>query len=61
MNGYLDGIEITDVVRYEALMLDDIRSNGSDILVSIRETKDLTSEIEDKLRGFLDQFTKGFA
>ncbi len=61
VNGYLDGIEITDVVRYEALMLDDIRSNGSDILVSIRETKDLTSEIEDKLRGFLDQFTKGFA
>ena len=61
VNGYLDGIEITDVLRYEALMLDDIRSNGSDILVSIRETKDLTSEIEDKLRGFLDQFTKGFA
>ncbi len=61
VNGYLDGIEITDVVRYEALMLDDIRSNGSDILMSIRETKDLTSEIEDKLRGFLDQFTKGFA
>ena len=61
VNGYLDGIDITDVVRYEASMLDDIRSNGSDILVSIRETKDLTSEIEDKLRGFLDQFTKGFA
>jgi len=42
-------------------MLDDIRANGTDILASIRKTKDLTSETEEKLRVFLDKFTKAFA
>jgi len=61
VNGFLDGIDVTDVVRYEASMLDDIRANGSDILASIRETKDLTDENKDKLTAFLDKFTKAFA
>ena len=61
VNGFLDGIDVNEVVRYEASMLDDIRANGADILDSIRETKDLTSETEEKLRAFLDKFTKAFA
>jgi F-type H+-transporting ATPase subunit alpha len=61
VNGFLDGIDVKEVVRYEASMLDDIRANGADILDSIRETKDLTSENEEKLRVFLDKFTKAFA
>jgi F-type H+-transporting ATPase subunit alpha len=61
VNGFLDGIDVKEVVRYEASMLDDIRANGADILDSIRETKDLTSETEEKLRAFLDKFTKAFA
>ena len=61
VNGFLDGIDAKEVVRYEASMLDDIRANGSEILDSIRDTKDLTSETEEKLRAFLDKFTKAFA
>ena len=61
VNGFLDGIDVKEVVRYEASMLDDIRANGADILESIRETKDLTSETEERLRAFLDKFTKAFA
>ncbi len=61
VNGFLDGLNVTDVLRYEASMLENIRANEEDILVSIRETKDLTSETEEKLRAFLDKFTKDFA
>ena len=61
VNGFLDGIDVKEVVRYEASMLDGIRANGADILDSIRETKDLTSETEERLRAFLDKFTKAFA
>jgi F-type H+/Na+-transporting ATPase subunit alpha len=61
VNGFLDGIDVKEVVRYEASMLENIRANGADILSSIRETKDLTSETEEKLRVFLDKFTKDFA
>ena len=61
VNGFLDGIEVTDVLRYEASMLENIRANGADILDSIRETKDLTGETQEKLKIFLDKFTKDFA
>ena len=52
VNGFLDGIDITDVLRYETSMLENVRANGADILDSIRETKDLTSETQEKLEDF---------
>ncbi len=61
VNGFLDGIDVNDVVRYETSMLENIRLNGNNILASIRDTKDLTSENEEQLRLFLDKFTKDFA
>jgi len=61
VNGYLDGIETTDVTRYEQSLMDDVRANGGDILQSIRETRDLTKETEAALREFLEKFTKAFA
>ena len=61
VNGYLDGIEIKDVTRFERALLDDIHANGRDILDSIRETKDLTEETQEKLKSYLDGFVKGFA
>jgi len=61
VNGYLDGIEVNDVTRYEEAMMDDVRANGSDILDAIRTELDLTEEIEEKLKAFLDNFSKTFA
>jgi F-type H+/Na+-transporting ATPase subunit alpha len=61
VNGFLDEVDVKEVVRYEASMLENIRVNGADILSAIRETKDLTAETEEKLRLFLDKFTKNFA
>ena len=61
VNGFLDEVDVKEVVRYEASMLENIRVNGADILSAIRETKDLTAETEEKIRLFLDKFTKNFA
>ena len=61
VKGYLDGIKAGDVTRFESALLDDIRANGGDILKSIRETKDLTDETEEKLKSYLDSFVKSFA
>ena len=61
VNGYLDNIEVTEVTRYEQSLLDDIRANGTDILTTIREEKDLSDETEGKLKAFLEKFTQSFA
>ncbi len=61
MNGYLDSIRIEDVLRFEHSFLDNIRANGGDILDDIRTKKELTKEIEGKLKGFLDKFAKTFS
>lgn len=61
VNGYLDGIPAGDVNRYEASMLDDIRANGAEILSTIRGEKALSDETTEKLKKYLDDFTKSFA
>jgi len=59
--GYLDPVGVDDVNRYEAELLDSIRANGADILEEIRTQKDLTPDIEAKLKAFLDRFGKSFS
>ncbi|NBC95163.1 MAG: F0F1 ATP synthase subunit alpha [Deinococcus-Thermus bacterium] len=60
VRGYLDNLKVEDVNRFEASMLDEIRSKGADILSGIREQKQLTPELEEKLKGFLDEYVKVF-
>jgi F-type H+-transporting ATPase subunit alpha len=60
-NGYIDGIPVNDVVRYEAALLADMRANHADILGAIRDSKDLSDETKGKLKSALDQFGKTFA
>ncbi|MFZ1416584.1 MAG: F0F1 ATP synthase subunit alpha [Defluviicoccus sp.] len=59
--GYLDGIAADDVNRFEAALLENMRANAADVLDGIRTAKDLTPEIEDKLKAFLDRFAKSFS
>ena len=61
VKGYLDKIEVTDVVRFEAAMLDDIRANGADILETIRTEKDLSDDTSKQLEAYLDGFCKSFS
>ena len=61
VRGYLDKVEVKDVTRFDAAMLDELRANGQDILHSIRDEKELSEETEGKLKSFLDGFAKTFS
>ena len=61
VNGYLDGIDIDQVTKFEARLLDEVRSKGGDILDAIRKDKELSEETEAKLTKFMDEFVKTFA
>ena len=61
MNGYTDGIEVSDVTRFESQLLNTIRKDGSKILTAIREEKALSDQTETELKAFLDEFTKSFS
>ncbi len=60
-NGYLDGIAVREVGRFEGAMLGAMRERAPDILSGIREEKQLTDAIKDKLKNFLDDFAKSFS
>ena len=60
-NGYLDGIPVTDVTRYEESMLADLRANHDGILKTIRDSRDFSDDSKKALMAALDTFTKNFA
>ncbi len=60
-NGYLDGVGVNDVTRYEEAMLSHMRSNHKDILKAIREAKDLKDDTKASLQDALAAFGKTFA
>jgi F-type H+-transporting ATPase subunit alpha len=61
VNGYLDGVRVADVGRYERQLLEEVRGGGKEILDAIRTSGDLSKETEDKLKGLLDRFSQRFA
>ena len=61
VNGYTDGIGVSDVTRFEAQLLAAIRDKGTDILNTIREEKALSDDTEGKLKAFMGDFVKSFA
>jgi len=60
VKGYLDKIEVKDVVRFESEIHDEIRTNHPDLLESIANEKELSSANEEKLKLFLDSFLEKF-
>ncbi len=61
VRGYVDGIPLNNITRFERQMLDELHSTKQDILDGIREQKQLTPELEAKLKDFLEGFVKTFA
>jgi F-type H+-transporting ATPase subunit alpha len=59
--GFLDTVDVKDVVRYEAAMLSFLRSEKSGILTKIRDTKQLDDETAAALKDALTDFGKQFA
>ncbi len=60
-NGYLDGIPVTDVTRFEEAMLIDLRANHADVLKTIRDSRDFADDTKKALVAALDKFVKNFA
>jgi F-type H+/Na+-transporting ATPase subunit alpha len=59
--GYLDKVEVSQVTRYEAAMLSEMRAKGPQILASIRDKREIAPDTEKALVTFLDDFAKVFA
>jgi F-type H+/Na+-transporting ATPase subunit alpha len=60
-NGYLDGIAVSDVTRFEEAMLADLRTNHADVLAGIRDSRDFSDDSKKALVAALDKFVKTFA
>lgn len=61
VKGYLDDIELADVRRFESEFLSFVKSQHDEVLQSIRDTKDLTADNEEKLKEVIEKFKRGFA
>ncbi len=59
-NGYLDGIAVDDVTRFEAGLMSDLRANHAEILEAIRVEKNISDDTDAKLKTALEAFTKAF-
>ena len=61
VNGFLDKVKIQDVVRFEQMLLDNIREKGIDILSAIRTEEAISEETEGKLKTFIGDFVASFS
>ena len=61
VRGYLDKIAVGDVVKFEAEVLNEIRTKHSDLLDAIANEKELSKENDDKLKSILDDLVGKFA
>jgi F-type H+-transporting ATPase subunit alpha len=61
VNGFLDTVPTTDVVRFESSLLAHVRSEHADVLTTIRDSKTLDDGTSDKLKTILGDFVKTFA
>ena len=59
--GYLDGIPVNAVQKYERELLANLKSDGGSILSDIASAKKLTDDIEGRLKAALEKFTENFA
>ena len=61
VRGYLDGIEVTEVNRFEREFLGEVRANHGALLEEIRTSREMSDESDKALTAILDEFSKKFA
>ena len=59
-HGYLDEIEVTDVLRYEKELLAYARAQKQDVLDVLNQASELNKEVEEKITSVLDAFKTVF-
>ena len=61
VNGYLDGVDVRDVTRFEEELLAAARDKLGDVLTAINDSGQLSDDSSDKLKSFIGDFAKNFA
>ncbi|WND01431.1 F0F1 ATP synthase subunit alpha [Temperatibacter marinus] len=61
VKGYLDGIAVTDVNRFEEAFLAEMRSKHADVLTAVRTEKKLSDDLQSQLKSILEGFAKSFS
>ncbi len=60
--GFLDGVAVKDVTRFEESLLTHLRANNADLLKDITDNdRKVKGELEDSIKSVLEAFTKDFA
>ena len=60
-NGYLDPIPVGDVLRYEREVMPYMRERYPDVIAAIENDKQIKPEIEERLKGALEEFNGQFS
>ena len=60
-SGFLDSIPLADVRRFEQEFIAYLKLKNPELLPSIAQKKELTTEISDGLKGAATEFSKTFA
>ncbi|MCH8036312.1 MAG: F0F1 ATP synthase subunit alpha, partial [Proteobacteria bacterium] len=60
VRGFLDPIPLDKVTSFERKLRDEIKASGQDILETIRTEKEISEATEEKLKAFLENFSKTF-
>jgi F-type H+-transporting ATPase subunit alpha len=60
VRGYLDKVDIGKITRFEQSFLNEIRAKHGDVLTEIRTKGEITADMDKKLSGILDAFSKTF-
>ncbi|MFP4202214.1 MAG: F0F1 ATP synthase subunit alpha [Candidatus Acetothermia bacterium] len=60
VNGYIDDLEVEGVKDYEEAMLKHVETYYEDVLTELKETAELTEEIEEELKRALAEFDEEF-
>lgn len=58
--GYLEDVELKDIKRFESEFIDFIHNNHKDLFDDLTKTKELSSQIEDRIKEAITEFLKIF-
>ena len=60
INGYLDDLKVDKIKEFEERFLEYLNTRHSNLLVSIKDKKELNKESEDELKKVIEVFKKSF-
>ncbi len=60
-NGFLDDIEVKDILKFESQYIEYIRSSHPEIIEEIKNKKDIDEKLSNNLDKAISRFKEGFA